>query len=127
VGVVVSGDVASLYLNGNCVRKAEIKGKRESISKLVIGKTSQGFSGIVDEFRIGVGAPAEEYIIPSDVKISIIASPKIEGYKFRIYFDEDGRLNPERHVSDILVKFKFPDRTSAILISQSGEIKKISP
>jgi hypothetical protein len=124
VGIFVSGNVANLYLNGECVKKAKIKGKRESVSKLVIGKLNQGFSGMIDEFKIGVGVPAEKYTIPSEVKISISASPMVKGKIFRIYFDEEGRLNPDMHKSDIKITFKFPSRTSEILISTSGEIKK---
>ena len=93
----------------------------ETDSSLLISDTEESFYGAIDDLRIGA-------IV--DPEIERLDSAYLMGYPQVIYFDSQGRLDPERHESDVVVrltenvlyKAPVPEEEETEYVSRSGGI-----
>ena len=121
--LVYSGRELKLFLNRREVARAT--GKSDWARGGVFSVGGSGFTGIVDEVRLGLILPRDEYALPQEVSIVFPPEFKVpDSGEVVIAFDHEGRLDP----SVTPQPFRFTVKSSAdakeIIVGPGGTLQR---
>jgi hypothetical protein len=121
--LVFSGRELKLLLNRREVTAAA--GKADWARGGVFTVGGSGFTGIVDEVRLGLILPRDEVALPAEVTISVEGVQLPESGEVVIAFDSEGRLDPSVSPQP----FKFTVKSSAdakrITVGPGGTLQSV--
>jgi prepilin-type N-terminal cleavage/methylation domain-containing protein len=92
-------------------------------SPFIVGGARAGFAGVIDEVKLSLIIPREEYLLPHEARFELPAAvkPSSEG-DFIIHFDEEGRLDRLRHSEPARFKIKSPVHELSIGVGMGGNV-----
>jgi len=121
--LIYSGRELKLLLNRREVQSVTGKADWARGGTFTVG--GSGFTGIVDEVRLGLILPRDEVVLPPEVMIVVEGAQLPESGEAGIGFDSEGRLDP----SVTPQPFKFVVKSSAdarrISVGPGGTIQEI--
>ncbi len=121
--LIYSGRELKLYLNRREVQSTA--GKSDWAKAAPFGVGGSGFNGIVDEVRLSLIIPSEEYAFPAecvfkfDPRVQVPASGEVV-----IGFDSEGRLEPSVVPQPFLFSIKSPAAEQEIAVGPGGTLQQ---
>jgi len=120
---IYSGRELKLILNRREVQS--VAGKTELPRGLSFSVGGSGFTGIIDEVRLGLIIPREEYYLPSECTIVVKPGTVVpESGEFSIGFDAEGRLDPSVAPQPFSFTIKSPVAQQEITIGPGGTLQR---
>jgi prepilin-type N-terminal cleavage/methylation domain-containing protein len=121
--LVYSGREAKLILNRREVQA--VSGKAELPRGLNFAVGGSGFTGIVDEVRLGLIIPREEYFLPSECSITFKQGTVVpDSGEMVVAFDAEGRLDPSVAPQPFSFAIKSPASTQEITVGPGGTLQR---
>jgi len=121
--LVFSGRELRLILNRREVQA--VPGKFEWVRGASFGVGGSGFTGIVDEVKLGLIIPSDEYHLPSECAIAFKDGFKLpESGEVVITFDPEGRLDPSVSPQPFTFSIKSPADVKEITIGPGGTLQR---
>jgi type II secretory pathway pseudopilin PulG len=121
--LVYSGRELKLILNRREVQS--VPGKISWTPNVSFAVGGSGFNGIVDEVRLGLIVPRDEYLLPGECSIVLPpgVTPPASG-EVVIAFDDEGRLAPSVTPQPFTFSIKSPADTKTITIGPGGTLQR---
>ncbi|HVR86862.1 MAG TPA: LamG-like jellyroll fold domain-containing protein, partial [Planctomycetota bacterium] len=120
---VYSGRELKLILNRREVQS--VVGKTELPRGLNFSVGGSGFTGIIDEVRLGLIIPREEYFLPNECSIGFKTGFVVpESGELVIAFDAEGRLDPSVTPQPFSFTIKSPAAAQEITIGPGGTLER---
>jgi len=120
---IYSGRELKLILNRREVQS--VAGKTELPRGVNFSVGGSGFTGIIDEVRLGLIIPREEYYLPSECTIVLKAGAVMpDSGEFAIGFDAEGRLDPSVTPQPFSFTIKSPAAQQEITIGPGGTLQR---
>lgn len=121
--VIYSGRELKLILNRREVQSA--LGKTELPPGLTFTVGGSGFTGIVDEVRLGLIIPREEYFLPNECSITFKEGTPIPASgEMVVEFDAEGRLDPSVTPQPFTFTIKSPAAQQEISVGPGGTLQR---
>ncbi|HLY10932.1 MAG TPA: LamG-like jellyroll fold domain-containing protein [Planctomycetota bacterium] len=121
--VLYSGRELKLILNRREVQS--VAGKTELPRGLAFAVGGSGFTGIVDEVRLGLIIPREEYFLPSECSITFKEGTLVPpSGEMVIGFDAEGRLDPSVSPQPFSFTIKSPAAQQEITVGPGGTLQR---
>lgn len=121
--VIYSGRELKLILNRREVQS--VAGKTELPRGLSFSVGGSGFTGIIDEVRLGLIIPREEYFLPSECTIGFKTGYVVpESGEMVIAFDAEGRLDPSVTPQPFSFTLKSPAAQQEITVGPGGTLQR---
>lgn len=119
--VVYSGRELKLILNRREVQT--VAGKTELPRGVPFNVGGSGFTGIIDEVRLGLIIPREEYYLPAECTMTFKGTPVPDNGEVVVAFDSEGRLEPSvRWPFEFSIK--SPTSEQAISVGPGGTLMR---
>src|SRR5262249_33740501 len=121
--MVYSGRVLKLILNRREV--ASVTGRTELPKGAAFSVGGSGFTGIVDEVRLGLIIPREEYYLPNECSFAFKTGYVIpESGDVLISFDSEGRLDPSVTPQPFSFTIVSPAAQQEITVGPGGTLQR---
>jgi len=120
---IYSGRELKLILNRREVQS--VAGKMELPRGLNFSVGGSGFTGIVDEVRLGLIIPREEYYLPGECSFAFKPGYVVpESGEMVIAFDAEGRLDPSVSPQPFSFTIKSPAAQQEITVGPGGTLQR---
>jgi hypothetical protein len=120
---VYSGRELKLILNRREVQS--VVGKTELPRGLSFSVGGSGFTGIIDEVRLGLIIPREEYYLPNECSITFKTGIVVpESGELVIGFDAEGRLDPSVTPQPFSFTIKSPVAAQEVTVGPGGTLER---
>jgi prepilin-type N-terminal cleavage/methylation domain-containing protein len=120
--LVYSGRELKLILNRREVQS--VLGRTELPRGASFSVGGSGFTGIVDEVRLGLIIPREEYWLPNECSFTFKGHTLADSGEVVIAFDAEGRLDPSVSPQPFTFAVKSPADTREITIGPGGTLQR---
>jgi len=121
--LVYSGRELKLILNRREVQS--VQGRTELPAALSFAMGGSGFNGIVDEVRLGLIIPREEYYLPGECSIAFKgATDMTPPAEVVLAFDAEGRLEPSVTPQPFSFTIKSPAASQEITVGPGGTLQR---
>lgn len=120
--LVYSGRELKLILNRREVQS--VLGRTELPRGATFNVGGSGFTGVVDEVRLGLIIPREEYFLPSECSFTFKGVQVPDSGEVVISFDSEGRLDPSVSPQPFTFSVKSPADTKEITIGPGGTLQR---
>jgi prepilin-type N-terminal cleavage/methylation domain-containing protein len=121
--LIFSGRELKLILNRREVQS--VTGKFEWVRGASFGVGGSGFTGIVDEIKLGLIIPRDEYLLPAECGFAFKEGFKVpDSGEVVIVFDAEGRLDPSVSPQPFTFSVKSPAATKEITIGPGGTLQR---
>src|SRR5262245_41610223 len=118
--LVHSGRELRLILNRREVQRAAGKADWSRGGVFTVG--GSGFTGIVDEVRLGLVLPRDEYVLPAEVSIVVPGLQPTDPGEVVIAFDSEGRLDPSVTPQPFSFTLKSSADAKEIIVGPGGTL-----
>jgi type II secretory pathway pseudopilin PulG len=120
--VVYSGRELKLILNRREVQT--VPGKTELPRGAAFNVGGSGFTGVVDEVRLGLIIPREEYYLPSECTMTFKGHVVPENGEVVVAFDSEGRLETSVSPQPFEITVKSPTAEQTISVGRGGTLQR---
>jgi prepilin-type N-terminal cleavage/methylation domain-containing protein len=121
--LVYSGRELKLILNRR--EMPAVPGRTELPRGATFSVGGSGFTGVIDEVRLGLIIPREEYFLPSECTISFRPGTVVpESGEMVIGFDAEGRLDPSVSPQPFSFTIKSPASAQEITVGPGGTLHR---
>jgi len=120
--LVYSGRELRLILNRREVQS--VLGRSELPRAASFNVGGAGFTGIIDEVRLGLIIPREEYFLPNECSFAFKGLQVPASGDVVISFDAEGRLDPSVSPQPFTFSVKSPADTKEITIGPGGTLQR---
>jgi type II secretory pathway pseudopilin PulG len=121
--LVYSGRELKLILNRREVMS--VNGKTEWARGATFAVGGGGFNGVVDEVRLGLIIPRDEYLLPSECTFAFPAGFQLpDSGQVVIAFDAEGRLDPSVSPQPFEFSLKSPAAAKVIKVGPGGTLQQ---
>jgi len=121
--LIFSGRELKLILNRREVQA--VTGKFELIRGASFGVGGSGFTGIVDEIKLGLIIPRDEYLLPAECTFAFKEGFKVpDSGEVVIAFDAEGRLDPSVSPQPFTFTIKSPADAKEISVGPGGTLQR---
>jgi len=121
--VIYSGRELKLLLNRREVQS--VRGKADWARGGVFTVGGSGFTGIVDEVRLGLILPRDEVSLPAEVTMSVEGVQLPESGEVVITFDSEGRLDPSVSPQPFSFTVKSTADAKRITVGPGGTLQAV--
>jgi prepilin-type N-terminal cleavage/methylation domain-containing protein len=121
--LIYSGRELKLLLNRREVQAVPGKADWTKGGVFIVG--GAGFTGIVDEVRLGLILPRDEVVLPAEVTMSIEGVQLPESGEVVVAFDSEGRLDPSVSPQPFAFTVKSSADSKRIVIGPGGTLQSV--
>ncbi len=120
--LVYSGRELKLILNRREVQS--VAGRAEFPQAAAFNVGGSGFTGIIDEVRLGLIIPREEYWLPNECSFTFKGLQVPDSGEVVLTFDPEGRLDPSVTPQPFTFSVKSPADTKEITVGAGGTLQR---
>ena len=121
---IYNGREIKILLNGVEAGSKPCTHDWRAAAPLTLSSKKDGLSGLMDEVRVSVIVPQDQYSLPAQVAFELPKGAKTKDGEYIVAFDGSGRLDATRHTGDVTITLKSPATSKTLVVTRQGLVRR---